>query len=493
MSDTRGPAGPGGRPAGRPARHAPAAPPKWRPRREPERMAALLYSPAHSSQGKSMDQAWWYGRDQEQRGPFSTAQMQALLREGVIGPATPIARSAGPDPAAEWVPLHAVADFAAPPERACAADPARLDGGPGPATPFAAAESAPPLAAPTLPLAGPWRRFFARGADLLLFSVVGGYVMHTVAEWASPAFAMWLRSPNAGPVLGVFVLPFALALEAVVAGLFGTTPAKKLLGLQVATLAGARPTFEQHLRRLFGLYWSALAMGVPLVNLFTMWRQYRHLKAGRATGYDRGAFQVHALPLGRLRMTGAVAVVAAAFFTQQVLMQQIRADRRDYNAGFSWRNPVSGASAAIPPGWLYAEQKNDTGDSVYTFSSDKIGVVAIFAMEEGMGHLTLQEYQSIWAAAVQPDMLMDERVVAAAVHGRETLQVHGAMARNATRRVHATLFKSGDQIWRLVLVALPGREPDGTLSRHLREALVDTVPERPDPAAAPSGPAAQPI
>ncbi len=108
--------------------------------------------------------------------------------------------------------------------------------------------------------------------------------------------------------------------------------------------------------------------------------------------------------------------------------------------------------------------------------TDKLGVVAIFAMEEGMGHLGAEEYRTIWKSAVSSDMLIDERAETVNVNGRNTLQSNGAMANNATRRVHVTLLKSGDLVWRLVLVGLPGREPNGILARHLREALVATVP-----------------
>lgn len=458
-----------------------------------------------------MDQTWWYDKDQERRGPFSASQLLALWQEGVLSTETLVSNSTTSKPV--WVALKdapglSVEELTPIAPGVDAADLAQMPP-PAAGNSFAAAtvhEAAAVLGAlpssgighaaaePTLPLAGPWRRFFARVVDGAVFAYPAAVLFRLLIDWASPAFSMWLQSPNSRLVAPVFVLPFALAIEAVIAGLLGTTPGKKLLGVQVTTLSGGRPTFGQFATRLAGLYWRGLAVGVLLVNFCTMGRQYWLVRKGRPTGYDKDSFHVIARPLSRVRAVGAAAVVLAAVAFNQGMLTEQRMSRRDYNAGFEWRNPVSGGTAAIPPGWLYSNRENETGDPLFTFSSDKLGVVGIFGMEEGLKEISVEEYRNIWTSVVSSDMLIDERVETVSVNGRNTLQSHGTMATNATRRVHVTLFKSGDQIWRLVLVGLPGRAPDGTLTRHLREALVSTVPERTEaPTPARSGPVGRPI
>src|SRR5690606_1772866 len=93
--------------------------------------------------------------------------------------------------------------------------------------------------------------------------------------------------------------------------LFGTTLGKGLLGVKVTTVAAGKPTALEYLKRQAGVYWYALGTGFPLVSLFTMARQYGHLKAARQTRYDSGIFSVRAPKLGVVRgLLTAVVFVA---------------------------------------------------------------------------------------------------------------------------------------------------------------------------------------
>jgi uncharacterized RDD family membrane protein YckC len=141
-----------------------------------------------------------------------------------------------------------------------------------------------------VPLAGPWRRFFARMIDLWFIAVLVALPVGYFGSMMSSGFALWLQRPGSEYQVGwLLVLPI-LFVEAILFGLTGTTLGKALLGVKVVTLGGARPDFGSYLKRQLGVYWYGLGTGFPLVSLFTMARQSGHLRAGRQAAYDQGLF-----------------------------------------------------------------------------------------------------------------------------------------------------------------------------------------------------------
>ena len=303
-----------------------------------------------------------------------------------------------------------------------------------------------------------------------------------------------MANPNSAGALGLLMTPLALFAEALIFGLFGTTIGKLLMGVRVTLLGGARPTYLQYLGRVLRVYWSGLALGIPLFALFTMWRQHSRLKANKPATYDEARFQVHASPMGAIRRSVSAFAVLAMVVGAGSANYLVQVDQRKYFAGFDWRNPISTKSVAVPPGWVFTQQINAEEDTIFTFSSDAAGVISVFAMEAA-GDLTLEQYQRAWTAAMRPRMYLDVRPSPFVFEGRFGLQIHGVMADNATRRVHVTLIKNGDQIWRIVSVGVSGRDPDSNAARELRAALLKTLPNRPErpEKATPSRASGQPI
>jgi uncharacterized RDD family membrane protein YckC len=160
------------------------------------------------------------------------------------------------------------------------------------------------------PLAGPWRRFWARIIDLWLLSLPVGLGVGIVLNLISPDFISSIEkygSPNYA--FGWICLPAVLLAEAIFFGIFGNTPGKALLGLRVTTVGAAKPSFNDYLSRLVGVYWFGLATGFPIISFFTMFRQYNHVTGGRQTGYDSGRFNVRGHRIGFFRSTVAAVVV----------------------------------------------------------------------------------------------------------------------------------------------------------------------------------------
>ncbi|MGO4395723.1 RDD family protein [Variovorax sp. M-6] len=454
-----------------------------------------------------MEDGWWYAQGEDRRGPLSTMQVRELFQAGTLGPRTLVWRPGR----LAWKPLLEVAELAEDRQEPVLLPPPAVGGEtrePGfelvelaktppspefvPDWPSWARPDHQALGAPRhvlrLPLAGPWRRFFAQLFDIWTLCVPVGFLLGNVLGRTWPAFALWMSSPGSEAGLGFILVPLALVVQAVIFGLFGTTPGKLILGVEVTLLGGGRPTFMAYLGRLTRLYASGLALGIPLISLFTMWRQYGLVKAGRPASYDAARFQVHAVPMGALRRSVAAAAMIGLFGGFGYLQHLDREAKNSYFAGFDWRNPISDRSVSIPRGWVYTEQVNETGDPIFTFSSHASGVIAFFAMEEGLDSISLDQYQRMWVAAVRPQMAMDARGTPMNVKGRFGLQMRGVMVGNASRRIHTTLVKNGDQAWRVVIVGTSGREPDTSETERLRNALFETLPDRPERPAGPARP-----
>lgn len=131
----------------------------------------------------------------------------------------------------------------------------------------------------TAALARPWPRYWARSFDLMLFSVLAACLLRTFFPAA--------LGPDQAPVIGgIILLPFALLFDALGYGIFGNTPGKWLAGIRICDIAGNRIPRASYLRRNFRMYAPGLALGIPLIALFTLTRSYNKAKRGQLLSWD---------------------------------------------------------------------------------------------------------------------------------------------------------------------------------------------------------------
>ena len=151
--------------------------------------------------------------------------------------------------------------------------------------------------------ATPWPRFFARNFDVWL-EICGVCVVLGIASGLYPSsFVAWMfNTPGADKLFDLLCLPVALILDAAIYHFFGNTPGKAILGLKVETFDASPLSFGQYLVRNFKIWVKGLALGFPLINLFTMIYQAKRIWKGQQASYDESAnYRVQAQPIGWVR------------------------------------------------------------------------------------------------------------------------------------------------------------------------------------------------
>ncbi len=122
----------------------------------------------------------------------------------------------------------------------------------------------PVLAADTAPASPPhpWRRYFARAIDLLLYGTVWSAVLmlgFRVNITGLSLFLNWLSN-----LVPLFMMLF---LEPLMLRFWGYTPGKWIFGLRLTDENGRRLGYAAALVRTWKVIWYGLALGIPIWNL----------------------------------------------------------------------------------------------------------------------------------------------------------------------------------------------------------------------------------
>lgn len=115
--------------------------------------------------------------------------------------------------------------------------------------------------------------------DLALFTVPAGFLIGVFA----PDF---LDKPGNENILGLLIVFLWVFVEAALLTMFGTTPGKALLKVRFILTSGTSLSFSQALSRSLKVWWRGLAIGFPIVFLFTANHAYKKLKANQPMSWD---------------------------------------------------------------------------------------------------------------------------------------------------------------------------------------------------------------
>lgn len=232
---------------------------------------------------------WHYVVDGAPVGPVGEDDVENRFREGVIDRDT-LAWTEGMP---EWLPLHEIDTFnrltrkSSPPPL-----PGSIATVPTVEPDIVAepdAEEVSPAEKEQIRLSNlrmsepriPWTRYFARTFDV---SVLGTVLLTTAfiaSSHLSPKLFLVIYTADPRALL-FFTLPVVMVLNAIIITVFGNSPGKKLFGIQVVNVQADRPfTLSENIARELRVWIRGLALGIPLVNLFTMIPAFRRVNEAR--------------------------------------------------------------------------------------------------------------------------------------------------------------------------------------------------------------------
>ena len=163
----------------------------------------------------------------------------------------------------------------------------------------------------------PWRRYAARLLDTSLNGVLGFFLFAIAFYAIAPASADNLFSffgSGAGLWLDLLATGIMASLiGGALIGVSGFTVGKLIFGIKVVRKNGNTIGFGAGIMRDLEVLIKGMALGIPIVALFTLWLSYKSLTENRTTSWDENRYVVYHRPSGAaqyfLNVLGLVAVV----------------------------------------------------------------------------------------------------------------------------------------------------------------------------------------
>lgn len=404
--------------------------------------------------------AWWYVDKDKKIGPIEIDELKRLLQSGKVGPNTMLWHE-GMD---AWRPLVQVDEL----NELKAIVPPPL----------------PPKANPdplSYSLATRWPRFLARIFDMWWETLLISLILGAVLGRYSASFVEWLNGPGASQIFGILCLPIALVFDALLYRVVGNTVGKALLGLKVGTLDGKSLSLAQYLNRNFRMWASGLALGFPLINLFTMANQSARLNKGQQASYDEATgFRVRSKPLGWVRKTAFGFAFVGLFLIMVVLRTMEQTTQREdilstIQKNYSWENPLTRLAANIDSRWKPSAQPNGDGQQIYMFSERADHAVVILGVEKGPGY-ALADYVSAFQKSTATNMRFSDGGRFFEREGRQTWQGNGSiMVDSTSNRLNVQIVQIDSAFWRVVTIQTMPYDYSDALVGQLHAALWGTV------------------
>lgn len=140
----------------------------------------------------------------------------------------------------------------------------------------------------------PWRRYGAKIIDGFILGLMGLYTLIALISSASRTSAFRFERALADPeIVGVLLIGVSAAtVGGVLVGLMTQTPGKWVFGIKVVLKDGNKLGIVRGVERELHLWFAGMALGIPLISLFTMWFSYKRLEEGRSTLWDAGKYIV---------------------------------------------------------------------------------------------------------------------------------------------------------------------------------------------------------
>ena len=173
----------------------------------------------------------------------------------------------------------------------------------------------------------PWRRLFARGVDLCVYTLLWWSIAYFVFHWNVMLFHWFTRSCI------IFGISFAimLVLEPLPLRIFGTTPGKALFGMKLRNKDGKKLSLKQGYERVYNVF--SRGCGYVVIPVYNFVRMFKSCKLCQVTGaveWDaeedirytyRGDFRV-AIAVNIVFLALIMASVVAVYFAADMPRQR---------------------------------------------------------------------------------------------------------------------------------------------------------------------------
>lgn len=405
-------------------------------------------------------------------GPYSRDELEDLLRRGKIGRRTMVWR----DGMRPWVALDAVdelKDLLTAVEADAERTPVQERGLDEPG--LLEHDHVPTSAAGPHPHGGPWSRFLARQLDIAILAIlVGVGIELTLPELSMEAYRVFYGLNRT--VANLVILAGAFVANALVLTIFGNSPGKAMFGLRAVPMAGAgRFGLSGNLKRECRVWLFGVAVGIPIVALFTMYWNYREVRAGRPAIYDRKFARIEARPIGDARR--AVAMISAVGLLVGALalaFWELQYEQR-VAAPETWTNPISGRSTTLPGGWIAEPLTGDDGFEVLGFSAaDSSKMVFLAADDASIDLWTLDQYAQSIERSFADSVTLSGRWRQVEINGTPMLRKDG---QEIPKRWPTTLLlaKFGNRFWRIIVMKPHASDRSDPEKMPLIQALIRTL------------------
>jgi uncharacterized RDD family membrane protein YckC len=310
------------------------------------------------------------------------------------------------------------------------------------------------------PLATAWPRFFARMFDVWWTTMLVGFALGYALRYSTD-FVSWINNPGSGQLFGLICIPVGLLLDAVVYTIAGNTPGKALLNLKAVTLRGEQIGFADYLNRNFRVWVYGLAMGIPLINLFTMARQSGRLGDGKPATYDEATMhRVRAGQSGFGRKLGfsvlfLAMLIGIGLLKSEETKMEAEAIRTATAKPYQWVNSATGMRVMIAGHWKLGSMAGEKGVQLPTFTTHADHAMLMLG-HESFPDVTMHNYIQALMDNLSKTIRFADGGIADTNSGRPTWILTGhliGMPSDSKVRVH--VYQVEGTFWRVVSIQSP--------------------------------------
>ena len=330
------------------------------------------------------------------------------------------------------------------------------------------------------PLAGPWRRFFARTLDLYIWSLVVGFVVGILNArfgWSLLAFAD-MPSSSQDMLSGILIIPIAIVCDVLVYAAFGNSIGKGLLGVKVQMLDCAPLPARTYAARSVDVWIRGIGLGIPIVALFTELASYRALLGGKRTSWDiKYGCRVSRAPrkFGHYLTALALFLAFIAALGYGRMEEQRQKDTQNLPP-VSWQNPLTRQTATIlPAGWRLLPQSSNLPPNTWLYADATNQVVVGVGFEAA--NVGLDEYADALLKGNPTLAVIRNGSVVADGAGQVWTGSGAGVASDSTEAitVRAHVLAANGGFWRVFAAAPASHESDIALEPGVFRAVTRTL------------------